>query len=113
MSPLIAVAEHIAQARQMDEGSPTLPWSSFADFFKSRIYDRALVSRLFLTYYDDDRQFHCTYSYAEFGTVVQRTASYHHDQIGLRRGEPTAPAQRGRGCRRDHMPRKRRAGTTS
>jgi long-chain acyl-CoA synthetase len=90
MSPLIAVAEHIAQARQVDEGSPTLPWSSFADFFKSRIYDRALVSRLFLTYYDDDRQFHCTYSYAEFGTVVQRTASFLHDQIGLRRGDRLA-----------------------
>jgi len=45
MSPLIAVAEHIAQARQMDDGLPTLPWSSFADFFKSSVYDRALVDR--------------------------------------------------------------------
>lgn len=43
MSPLIAVAEHIAQARQMDDGLPTLPWSSFVDFFKSSVYDRALV----------------------------------------------------------------------
>jgi len=90
MSPLIAVAEHIAQARQMDGVSPTLPWSSFADFFKSRIYDRDLVNRLFLTYYDDDRPLHCTYSYAEFGTVVQRAAAFLHDQVGLRRGDRLA-----------------------
>ena len=90
MSTLIAVAEHIAQARQMDDGSPTFPWSSFADFFKSRVYDRRLVNRPFLTYYDDDRQRHCTYSYAEFGTVVQRAATFLHDQIGLRRGDRLA-----------------------
>ena len=45
MSPLIVVADHIAQARQLNDGSPTLPWSSFADFFKSRVYDRRLVNR--------------------------------------------------------------------
>jgi long-chain acyl-CoA synthetase len=90
MSPLIAVAENIAQARQMDDVSPALPWSSFADFFKSRIYDRALVNRPFLTYYDDDRRLHCTYSYAEFGTVVQRAAGFLHDQVGLRRGDRLA-----------------------
>lgn len=43
MFPLIAVAEHIAQARQMDNGLPTLPWSSFADFYKSHISPRALI----------------------------------------------------------------------
>lgn len=90
MSPLIAVAEQIAQARQMDGVSPALPWSSFADFFKSRIYDRALVNRPCLTYYDDDRHLHCTYSYAEFGTVVQRAAAFLHDEVGLRRGDRLA-----------------------
>lgn len=90
MSPLIAVADHIAQARQLDGVSPTLPWSSFADFFKSRIYDRALVNRPFLIYYDDDRQRHCTYSYAEFGTVVQQVVRFLHDQVGLRRGDRLA-----------------------
>ena len=90
MSPLIAVTEHIAQARRMDSDSLTLPWSSFADFFKSRIYDRELVNRPFLTYYDDDRQLHYTYSYAEFGTVVQQTAGFLHDQVGLRRGDRLA-----------------------
>ncbi|HET7439366.1 MAG TPA: class I adenylate-forming enzyme family protein, partial [Nitrospira sp.] len=90
MSPLIAVTEHIAQARRMDGDSLTLPWSSFADFFKSRIYDRELVNRPFLTYYDDDRQLHYTYSYAEFGTVVQQAAGFLHDQVGLRRGDRLA-----------------------
>lgn len=90
MSPLIAVAENIAQARQMNGVSPTLPWSSFADFFKSRIYDRALVNRPFLVCYDDDQQLHCAYSYAEFGTVVQRAATFLHDQVGLRRGDRLA-----------------------
>ncbi len=90
MSPLIAVADNIAQARQMDGVLPTLPWSSFADFFKSRVFDRDLVNRPFLTYYDDDRQLHCTYSYAEFGAVVQRAATFLHDQVGLRRGDRLA-----------------------
>jgi long-chain acyl-CoA synthetase len=90
MSPLIAVAEHVAQARQMDDGSPTLPWSSFADFFTSRVNDPCLVNRPFLTYYDDDRQRHCAYSYAEFGAVVQRAATFLHDQVGLRRGDRLA-----------------------
>jgi long-chain acyl-CoA synthetase len=90
MSPLIDVAENIAQVRQTDVDSPMLPWSSFANFFNSRIYDRALVNRTFLTYYDDDRQRHCTYSYAEFGTVVQRAATFLHDQVGLRRGDRLA-----------------------
>jgi long-chain acyl-CoA synthetase len=46
---------------------------------KSRVYDQRLANRPFLTYYDDDRQLRCTYSYAEFGTVVQRAATFLHD----------------------------------
>jgi long-chain acyl-CoA synthetase len=90
MFPLTAVAEHIAQARQMDGESPTLPWRSFADFFLSRISDRKLMNRPFLTYYDDDRQLHRTYSYAEFGLVVQQTARFLHERVGLRRGDRLA-----------------------
>jgi integrase len=30
----------------MDDGLPTLPWSSFADFFKPRISPRALIEDL-------------------------------------------------------------------
>lgn len=90
MSPLSAVAENIAQARQMDWLSPPLPWSSFTDFFRSRIYDRALVNRPFLTCYDDGRHLYYTYSYTEFGTLVQRVAAFLHDQVGLRRGDRLA-----------------------
>jgi len=90
MFPLTAVAEHIAQARQMDGESQTLPWRSFAEFFKSRINDRQLVNRPFLTYYDDDRQLHRTYSYAEFGSVVQQTAGFLNERVGLRRGDRLA-----------------------
>jgi CheY-like chemotaxis protein len=68
MSPLIAVAENIAQTRQMDDAAPTLPWSSCADFFTSRVNDQRLVNRPFLIYYDDDRPLQCTYSDAEFDT---------------------------------------------
>src|SRR5690242_4311361 len=90
MSPLTVVAEHIAQARQMDGESQTLPWRSFADFFKSRINDRQLVNRPFLTYYDDDRQLRRTYNYAEFGLAVQQTARFLHERVGLRRGDRLA-----------------------
>jgi long-chain acyl-CoA synthetase len=90
MSPLIAVPEHIAQARKGEGICPALPWNSFADFFKSRVYDRALVNRTFLTYCDDDRAVRYAYSYAEFGTVVRQTAAFLHDQVGLRRGDRLA-----------------------
>lgn len=90
MSPLSAVAENIAQVRQMDGLSPPLPWSSFTDFFRSRIFDRALVNRPFLTYYDDDRHRYYIYSYTEFGTLVQRAAAFLHDQVGLRPGDRLA-----------------------
>ncbi len=90
MCPLISANDHIAQARQLEGIYSTLPWSSFADLFKSRIYDQALADRPFLIYYDDDRQLHRTYSYGEFGTVVQRAATFLHDQVGLRRGDRLA-----------------------
>ncbi|MBI3807174.1 MAG: acyl--CoA ligase [Nitrospirae bacterium] len=90
MSPLIAVAENIAQVRQMDVDSSTLPWGSFAAFFQSRISDKTLANRPFLAYYDDDQQVHRTYSYAEFGAMVQRASTFLLDQVGLRRGHRLA-----------------------
>ncbi|MDF0642989.1 MAG: class I adenylate-forming enzyme family protein [Nitrospira sp.] len=90
MSTSITVADDMAAARQMEDGPPALPWNSFADFFRSRVYDRDLLNRPFLTYCDDDRQLHSTYSYAEFGTIVQRAASFLHDRIRLRRGDRLA-----------------------
>ena len=90
MSPLIGVPEHIALARKGEGFCPPLPWNSFADFFKSRVYDRALVNRTFLTYCGDDPAARYTYRYAEFGTVVQLVATFLHDQVGLRRGDRLA-----------------------
>jgi long-chain acyl-CoA synthetase len=90
MSPLTVVPDHVAQARKTEGEYPALPWSSFADFFKSRVYDRTLVNRPFLTYCEDDRDIRYTYGYAEFGTVVQRAAAYLHDHVGLRRGDRLA-----------------------
>ncbi|MHC9062990.1 class I adenylate-forming enzyme family protein [Nitrospira sp. CMX1] len=90
MSPLVVVPEHIAQARKVGGLCPALPWNSFADFFKSRVYDPSLVNRTFLTYCDDDLAVRYSYSYAEFGMVVHLVASFLHDQVGLRRGDRLA-----------------------
>lgn len=90
MSPLIGIPEPVALARNVEGLRPSFPWSSFADFFKSRVYDRALVNRTFLTYCDDDRAVRYTYSYGEFGTVVPLVAAFLHDQVGLRRGDRLA-----------------------
>ncbi|OQW32934.1 MAG: hypothetical protein A4E19_06175 [Nitrospira sp. SG-bin1] len=90
MSPLMGLPEHIAQARKIEGFAPPLPWNSFADFFKSRVSDRALVNRTFLTYCDDDLAVRYTCSYAEFGTVVRLVATFLHDEVGLRRGDRLA-----------------------
>ena len=90
MSPLIAVPDHITRARKVEGQCHTLPWDSFADFFKSRVCDRALIDRPFLTYCDDDKAVYYTYSYAEFGTVVQLVATFLHDHVGVRMGDRVA-----------------------
>jgi long-chain acyl-CoA synthetase len=90
MSLSIDAHDKLAQVRQMEGEHFALPWTSFAEFFRSRIYDPLLAHRNFLTYYDDDRQIHCTYTYAEFGSVVERTAAFLHDRLGLRPGERIA-----------------------
>ncbi|MDC8447939.1 MAG: acyl--CoA ligase [Nitrospira sp.] len=90
MPPLIDLPEHIMRARKVDEQHLTLPWNSFADFFKARIHDRALIDRTFLTYCDDDKTVRSTYSYAEFGAVVQLVATFLYDHAGARRGDRLA-----------------------
>lgn len=68
----------------------SLPWASFAEFFWSRVADPLLAHRLFLTYYDDDRQIHRTYTYAEFGARVSRVAALMRERLGLTRGDRIA-----------------------
>ncbi len=87
---MITVPEHIARVRKVEGPCLSFPWNSFAEFFKARVYDRALIGRTFLTYSDDDRAIHYTYSYAEFGTVVRLFAAFLHDQVGIRRGDRLA-----------------------
>lgn len=90
MSLLTAVDQRIAQAREMVGPTWALPWSSFAEFFRGRIHDRALTQRTFLSYYDEERRTHRAYTYGEFGVVVERTAAFLHDRLGLGRGDRLA-----------------------
>lgn len=90
MSLLTDVHDRIEQARDAAGRSPELPWTSFAEFFRSRVYDPRLVTKNFLTYCDDERRLHRTYTYAEFGTVVERMADVLHTKLGLTRGDRIA-----------------------
>ncbi len=90
MSLLTGVHDRIEQARDASGRSSDLPWVSFAEFFRSRVYDPRLVTRNFLTYCDDERRLRRTYSYAEFGTVVERMADVFHTKLGLTRGDRIA-----------------------
>lgn len=73
------------------EGPPwTPPWPSFAEFFNSRVGHPALADRPFLTYYDDERNIHRRYTYAEFGRRVKQAAAFLHHRLGLTRGDRIA-----------------------
>lgn len=67
-----------------------LPWTSFAEFFSSRVSDPDLAGRTFLSYHDDDRRVHRRYSYAEFGDRVGRAVNVLRDRLGLCRGDRVA-----------------------
>ncbi|MDR4479907.1 MAG: class I adenylate-forming enzyme family protein [Nitrospira sp.] len=90
MSLLTDVRDRIEQARESSGRAPELPWISFAEFFRSRVYDPRLATRNFLTYCDDERGLRRTYSYAEFGTLVERMADVLHARFGLTRGDRIA-----------------------
>ena len=90
MSLLTDVHDRIKQARAMTGHATVLPWTSFAEFFRSRVYDPQLVARNFLTYCNDERQLRRTYTYAEFGTVVERMADLLHTNLRLTRGDRIA-----------------------
>lgn len=90
MSLLTDVHDRIERAREAPGCASELHWTSFAEFFRSRAYDPQLVTRNFLTYCDDDRNLRRTYSYAEFGTIVERMAGIFHVRFGLTRGDRIA-----------------------
>lgn len=68
----------------------SLPWASFAEFFRARTTDPLLAGRTFLSYHDDDRNLHRRYSYAEFGELVEQAAAFLRGRLGLRRGDRIA-----------------------
>ena len=90
MNLLTDVEARIKQAHDMSGASFVLPWPSFAEFFRARIYDPGLVNRNYLTYYDDDRSVYRSYTYAEFGALVVHTAAFLREQLGLMRGDRLA-----------------------
>jgi long-chain acyl-CoA synthetase len=90
MNFLTAVEDRIEQAHGMPGTMFVLPWSSFTEFFRARVYDPRLVDRTVLTYYDDDANVRRTYTYAEFGTLVEGTVAFLHERLGLRRGDRLA-----------------------
>ncbi|CAI4029912.1 Long-chain fatty acid--CoA ligase [Nitrospira tepida] len=90
MSPSTAVDERIARARELSGEPSSLPWQSFAEFYRARVYDPDLIKRTFLTYYDDERQVRRSYTYGEFNALVQRVAAFLHDRLGLVRGDRLA-----------------------
>ena len=82
--------ENIRQAHEMGGPPFSLPWTSFAEFFHSRVSDLQLVNKSYLTYYDDDLQAFRSYRYSEFGDLVRRAAIFMHDRLELRRGDRIA-----------------------
>jgi long-chain acyl-CoA synthetase len=90
MNLLTAVEDRIEQARGMPGAAFVLPWTSFAEFFRARVHDPELVDRTLLTYYDDDAGVRRSYTYAEFGTLVEGTAVFLRERLGLRRGDRIA-----------------------
>lgn len=90
MNLLSDVHDHIEQARDASGRATDLPWVSFAEFFRSRVYDPQLATRNFLTFCDDERRLRRTYTYAELGAIVERLAGMFHSRFGLTRGDRIA-----------------------
>ncbi len=90
MNLLSDVREQIEQARDAVGHTGDVPWASFAEFFRSRVYDPQLVTRNALTFFDDERRLRRTYTYAELGAIVERLAGVLHSRFGVTRGDRIA-----------------------
>ncbi|WP_447987208.1 class I adenylate-forming enzyme family protein [Nitrospira sp. Nam74] len=87
MSLLTDAHDSIQQARQMAGPPWTPPCHSFAEFFSTRVHHPAVSDRPFLTYYDDDRDIHRSYTYGQFGRMVELAATFLHHRLGLTSGD--------------------------
>ena len=90
MNLLSDVHDPIEQARDASGRMTDVPWGSFAEFFRSRVYDPQLATRNVLTFCDDERLLRRTYTYAELGAIVERLAGVFHTRFGLTRGDRVA-----------------------
>ena len=94
MCPSNDERDRILQAREMGGPPFHLPWRSFAEFFDERVHDAQRAGKPFLTYHDEGRgasdPVRRVYSYARFGELVGRAASFMRERLGLRRGDRVA-----------------------
>ncbi|RMH03492.1 MAG: long-chain fatty acid--CoA ligase, partial [Nitrospirae bacterium] len=66
------------------------PWSTFAEFFRTRVEDPGVRDKVFLIYHDDDRKVCRTYTYPEFGAQVLKLSLFLRERCGLTRGDHLA-----------------------
>jgi long-chain acyl-CoA synthetase len=90
MSPSTNEREEILMAHRMGGPPFTLPWASFAEFYRSRLKDPVSAGQIFLTYHDDERGLRRTYTYTEFDAQVCAVADSMRQFFGLRRGDRIA-----------------------
>ena len=76
MNLLTDVEARIKQAHDMSGASFALPWPSFAEFFRTRIYDPGSGQRNYLPTMMMTVTCTVSYTYAEFGTLVEHTAAF-------------------------------------
>ena len=90
MSPSTNEREEILMAHRMGGPPFTLPWASFAEFYRSRLKDPVFAGQVFLTYHDDERGLRRAYTYSEFDAQVSSVADSMRQFFGLRRGDRIA-----------------------
>ncbi len=88
MIATLQIPENILQAHHSGHRPFKTPFSSFAQLFYARVQDPALSHHTFLSFYDDDSP--RTYTYAQFGGLVERTVTFLRDHIGVRHGDRIA-----------------------
>ena len=84
MSPSTNEREEILMAHRMGGPPFTLPWASFAEFYRSRLKDPVFAGQVFLTYHDDERGLRRAYTYSEFDAQVCSVADSMRQFFGLR-----------------------------
>ncbi|MGR3309243.1 MAG: class I adenylate-forming enzyme family protein, partial [Candidatus Brocadiales bacterium] len=83
------VTNNILKAQQMSDGSSfNPPWKNFAQFIEDGT--RQCGDKLFLIYYDDDKNIREEFSYQRFNELVNQTANFMRDVLAVKRGDKVA-----------------------